>query len=155
MKRLLILLSSIALSTTAVAQQNGADPGNPSACGRIRIRIDNLRNTSGLLGIALFTSAKGFPDKPHRAFTATSMPASDPRCEEVVFENIPYGIYAVSVLHDENGNRTMDKTFIGVPKEGFGTSNNPKIRYGPPDFGDAQFTLDCGEVALKIGMNYF
>ncbi len=131
--------------------QNLANSSEPKGC--ISIRIDNIRNTEGTLDIALFRSEKGFPDEPEKAFALTSVTsASAP--EEIVIENIPYGTYALSILHDENGNRKMDKTWIGKPKEGFGTSNNPKIRFGPPEFDESGFVLDCASVTMAIDMKY-
>jgi uncharacterized protein (DUF2141 family) len=152
---LLFLITMTSITGTGTAENNVSSTAPASVpTGSIRVRIDNLRNTSGMLGIALYTTKKGFPDKPELAFSTTSLPANDGQCE-AVFDNIPYGTYAVSVLHDENGNRKMDKTFIGMPREGFGTSNNPKINYGPPEFIESQFILDCKVVDLKIAMNYF
>ena len=46
------------------------------------------------------------------------------------------GDYAVSVIHDENNNAKLD-TFAGIPREGFGFSRNPAIRFGPPKFSAA------------------
>ncbi len=129
-------------------------PATTTENGSIRIRIENLRSNEGMIGIALFTTDRGFPSKPEKAFASTGLElAEGATC--LMLENIPYGNYALSVLHDENSNRKMDKTFIGIPKEGFGTSNNPKISYGPPDFEESEFTLDREEMALVIDMNYF
>ncbi|NTU68586.1 MAG: DUF2141 domain-containing protein [Chlorobiaceae bacterium] len=121
--------------------------------GTIRVTVGNIRNTQGLVGIALFDTKQGFPDKPDKAIEGRSVPAGD-HCV-VVFANVPYGTYAVSVLHDENGNGRMDKNFIGIPREGFGTSNNPKIRRGPPSFTESSFTLEESDLAMKIDINYF
>ncbi|PWW83204.1 hypothetical protein CR164_01190 [Prosthecochloris marina] len=121
--------------------------------GRIAIRIDNIRNSEGALNIALFTSEKGFPDKPEKAFALASI-ATKESPGEIVIENIPYGTYALSVLHDENENQKMDKTWIGKPKEGFGTSNNPKVRFGPPKFDESGFVLDRENISMVIDMMY-
>ena len=141
------LLLFIACSCTALAQENSA------GTGKIRVTIDKLRNSDGLVGVSLYNTKQGFPDKPERALIGKCVVAG-PHCE-VEFDNVPYGTYAVSVLHDENSNRKMDKTFIGIPKEGFGTSNNPKIRRGPPSYSESQFTLNTGEVDMNISVNYF
>lgn len=141
------ILLLAAISGTAAAADNAAQNG------RIRVSIANLRSSDGIVGIALFNTGSGFPDKPERAVMGRSVSAGS-KCE-VVFDKVPYGTYAVSVLHDENGNRKMDKTFIGIPREGFGTSNNPKIRRGAPSFGESRFSLAGSEVALRINMNYF
>lgn len=134
--------------------QDAQQPGTTSASGCIRLRIENLRNQEGMIGIALFTTDKGFPSKPEKAYASTGLELKEgSTC--LMLENIPYGNYALSILHDENSNQKMDKTFIGIPKEGFGTSNNPKISYGPPDFEESEFILDREEIALVIDMNYF
>jgi len=122
------------------------------AVGRIEVLIDNVRSADGVVGVALFNAKKGFPDKNALAFQGRSIPANS-RCE-VVFENVPYGVYAVSVLHDENGNGKMDKGLFGIPKEGFGTSNNPETKMGPPSFSDSRFDLASKELTLNIGMKY-
>lgn len=44
------------------------------------------------------------------------------------------GDYAVKVLHDRNGDRRMNKNFLGWPKEGFGYSRNPMTLTGPATF---------------------
>lgn len=131
--------------------ENNIGPTMPK--GSISIRIDNIRNTEGILGIALFSSKAGFPDQTEKAFALASVETGE-SLREVVIENIPYGIYALSVLHDENGNRKMDKTWIGKPKEGFGTSNNPKIRFGPPEFDESGFVLDRETVNMTIDIKY-
>ena len=41
-----------------------------------------------------------------------------------MFTDLPAGVYAVSVFHDENMNQKLDKNFVGVPKEEYGASNN-------------------------------
>ncbi|MBM3162532.1 MAG: DUF2141 domain-containing protein [Chlorobi bacterium] len=126
----------------------------PGQSGCITVYIRNLKKPEGMLGILLFSSKNGFPDNPDRAvdrriqkITGTS--------HDATFENIPYGTYAISVLHDENSNGKMDKTFIGIPREGFGVSNNPKIRTGPPGFSEALFSLDRQQTDVTVIMKYF
>ncbi|TNJ40338.1 DUF2141 domain-containing protein [Chlorobaculum thiosulfatiphilum] len=126
-----------------------ADNGS---AGRIEVLIDNVRSANGVVGVALFNAKKGFPDKSSLAIEGRSV-AAGKRCK-AIFENVPYGIYAVSVLHDENGNGKMDKGLLGIPKEGFGVSNNPEIKMGPPSFSESRFDLKSKELTLKIDMKY-
>lgn len=137
------------LWTFAVPAASHADQA-PS--GSIEVQIGNVRSSNGNVGVALFNSKQGFPDKNTQALTGKSIPAES-RCV-VVFDNIPYGTYAVSIMHDENGNGKMDKGFFGIPKEGFGSSNNPKVRMGPPSFSDSKFELNDSKIALTIDMKY-
>ncbi|AAM72450.1 MAG TPA: DUF2141 domain-containing protein [Chlorobaculum sp.] len=123
-----------------------------SSTGKIEVLIDNVRSTDGIVDVALFSTKKGFPDKSALAIEGRSIPAE--KCCKVIFENVPYGAYAISVLHDENGNGKMDKGLFGIPKEGFGTSNNPEIKMGPPSFSDSRFDLKSKEITLHIDMKY-
>ncbi|MGC8774211.1 MAG: DUF2141 domain-containing protein [Chlorobaculum sp.] len=123
-----------------------------SSAGKIEVLIDNVRSADGIVGVALFSTKKGFPDKSVLAIEGRSIPAG--KCCKVIFENVPYGAYAISVLHDENGNGKMDKGLFGIPKEGFGTSNNPEIKMGPPSFSDSRFDLKSKEMTLNIDMKY-
>jgi hypothetical protein len=56
----------------------------------------------------------------------------------------------VAVFHDENMNGQLDKNMFGIPKEGYGFSNNPKKSIGPPKFADAKFQLDQPEKVFEI-----
>ena len=64
---------------------------------------------------------------------------------EVVFDTIPPGEYAVSVVHDTNGNRLVDRSRMGFPKEGVGFSNNQKVTLRAPRFDNAKMLLSAGE----------
>jgi len=51
------------------------------------------------------------------------------------------GEYAVAVYHDKNGNKEFDSNFLGIPKEHFGMSNNPKFGLKSPKYEQAVFTV--------------
>ncbi|WP_076791636.1 DUF2141 domain-containing protein [Chlorobium sp. KB01] len=140
------------LSMSAFAGESAVDAALPA--GSIKARFSKIRNTKGELIVSLFNKKEGFPVKSAKAFAKKSLQANDPN-GEVVFENVPYGSYALSVFHDENSNGKVDSVFlISIPKEGVGCSNNPKSRFGPPSFNDAKFTLDSREVILNIDLKY-
>lgn len=66
------------------------------------------------------------------------------------FENVPAGEYAVMVLHDKNGNQSMDFSDQGMPKEAYGMSNNP-MSYGPPTWDDLKFTIESDkEIIIRL-----
>ncbi|MCE3519738.1 DUF2141 domain-containing protein, partial [Escherichia coli] len=69
------------------------------------------------------------------------------------FAGLPRGSYAIAVIHDENGNAKLD-TFAGIPREGFGFSRNPPIRFGPPHFAAARFTIAGDADRQQIRMRY-
>ena len=68
------------------------------------------------------------------------------------FPDLTPGDYAIELFHDENGNGKLD-TFLGIPTEGFGASNDAPEKFGPPKYADARFTV-TGDQTLTIHMVY-
>ena len=48
----------------------------------------------------------------------------------------------------------MDTNWLGMPKEGYGASNDAKSSFGPPKFDEASFSLDTNELQLHIKTRY-
>ena len=71
----------------------------------------------------------------------------------VDFEHLAPGDYALLLLHDANRNGKLDKRF-GIPWEGFGFSNNPPIRFGPPSARDVTFVVPAGSSKQTVHMKY-
>lgn len=123
--------------------------------GRLAVTVSALRNDDGHARLLLFAGGTGFPDEPGRAVKRVSLPIKG-RTARVVFDDLPAGEYAISVIHDENDNEALDTGLFGIPSEGFGASNNPKIRRGPPRFSEAAFRVEEEGVAVQmIRMRYF
>ncbi len=70
------------------------------------------------------------------------------------FEGIPSGTYALVVLHDENMNGKIDTNWLGVPKEGYGFSNDAKAASGAPSFSQTSFVYDGTTLNLAITLRY-
>ena len=68
------------------------------------------------------------------------------------FKELPKGVYAVAVIHDENKNTKLDKNFFGVPTEGYGFSNNNRFMLRGATFEESQFELDKDKkIVVKMG----
>ena len=131
----------IVVAALLVAGAASAAP--PPATGRVIVELLNVGSERGEVLVALFRDARGFPDAT-RAFArhADKARAGSMR---VVFDGVPPGSFAVTVLHDENGNHKMDTGMLGMPKEGYGFSRDAMGRLGPPGFAAAALTLGAGE----------
>jgi uncharacterized protein (DUF2141 family) len=54
-------------------------------------------------------------------------------------------------MHDVNKNGELDKNALGIPKEGFGFSNDAAGTFGPPGFDKAKFILPrAGELVITL-----
>ena len=68
-----------------------------------------------------------------------------------VFEDIPYGAYAVAVIHDIDGNGRLNRTMFGMPAEPIGFSNGARAGFfGPPSFADARFEVSAPVVKVPV-----
>lgn len=125
--------------------------GGAAPVADLDIAIAGLRDHKGELRLCLTANPRKFPScvGDPRAI-ARSVPATQTRLD---FAGLPQGDWAVAVIHDANGNAKLD-TLMGIPREGFGFSNNPTIRFGAPSFSAARFTLGSGKEAETIRMKY-
>ena len=64
------------------------------------------------------------------------------------------GTYAVVVFHDENENGKFDRSWNGLPSEGFGVSNNPRVFLRAPTLSEAAFEVGAGQTVMKIELRY-
>lgn len=119
--------------------------------GQLEVSFEQVRSTKGLLRICLTTEPKNFPDcTDDQKGITRSIPATE---RTVRFDGLPLGNYALAVIHDENSNAKLD-TFAGIPREGFGFSRNPAIRFGPPKFNSARFPIDGGADKQTVRLRY-
>jgi uncharacterized protein (DUF2141 family) len=142
-----------ALLTGVLASSTLSAPAKPVA-GKadLLIDIEKLRNGRGMIRACLTQAKEHFPEcqSDPRAFRFSARVAQGGR---VSFEGLPVGNYALSVIHDENANGRLD-TFARVPKEGFGFSRNPAIRFGPPRYEQVRFDLAPGLTRQTVRMHY-
>ena len=119
----------------------------------LKIEVVDLRNHKGQLIFGVFTSADGFPNKSAKGVNWQIKPIDGDRVEFVA--QLPPGKYGASVLHDENKSGDMDKNMAGIPKEGYGVTNNPKPRFRAATFKESLFTLPPEGATLTISVQYF
>jgi uncharacterized protein (DUF2141 family) len=119
---------------------------------RLTIRVHEVRNSKGVVGILVFDTADGWPDKVTSSIRSKAVPARNGSAT-LVLDDLPHGDYAVVVLHDENKNMKLDRNLLGMPREGWGMSNNPKARMSAPGFASASFALRS-DMRLEIRLNY-
>ncbi|WP_375427450.1 DUF2141 domain-containing protein [uncultured Sphingomonas sp.] len=125
--------------------------GAATPVGRLDVAVAGLRSSNGVIRLCLTANPKAFPACHNDALAVRrNAPAGAPLLQ---FDGLPPGDYAAAVMHDENGNKRLD-TFAGIPREGFGFSRNPVVRFGPPRFAAARFTIVGAANAQQVRMRY-
>lgn len=137
-----------ALLTTTTSRGAAQAPAAPQATSTLTVRITGIRNATGNLHVTLRRDAN-VVDERTVEIDAKSLTG------QVIFEKLPQGTYAVSVIHDENMNGKLDFDSMGMPVEGYGFSNNPEKRMGPPNPEETTFPLKQAQVTTEIKLIYW
>lgn len=118
----------------------------------LQVRVHSIPTREGMIAYSLFSSKVGFPRDSTQAVRKGFL--SIPKDGDLTIElpDLPFGTYALALFIDDNENKKLDKNFLGVPKESIGFSNNPKVRFGPPKFQDASFTISTAASSIDVEM---
>ncbi len=111
---------------------------NAQSTSTLKVSFQDIENDEGMLRIGLYSSSGDWLEKVFKSKSSTIVGG---KCD-VVFENIPFGEYAISAYHDENDNGKMDKYLGFYPKESYACSNQAPANYGPPEWRDAKFKIN-------------
>ncbi|MBD3223484.1 MAG: DUF2141 domain-containing protein, partial [Caldithrix sp.] len=88
---------------------------NENQKGDISITVQKLRTGQGSVRALLFNTDKGFPQEYDKALQKVTVTAQNDSVT-IRFNDIDYGSYAVSLIHDENENMKLDSNWLGIPK---------------------------------------
>lgn len=122
----------------------------------LKVVATGLKNDNGVVVMTLCRSKEEYRSKnaAQDAYRYISTGISKGRAE-YVFRDIEPGRYGVKLFHDANANGEIDTNFLGIPKEGYGFSNNAKGFMGPPGFKKLIVEVVAGAPAVEIKMKYF
>ena len=123
------------------------------AGAELHVSIDGMRNDKGMITLCLTRRAQqAFLTCGQDPARVTRSVAAD-EAKRIELKDLAPGDYSLLVIHDENRNGKLDKTF-GLSREGFGFSRNPAIRMGPPHYADVRFAVPSGYSAQAIKLKY-
>lgn len=124
----------------------------PVGAAELAVTVEGLRSGVGTVLLAVCPEAR-FLSRDGCPYTARVAAATAPL--SVTLTGIEPGVYAVQAVHDENDNLDLDRNLVGWPLEGFGFSNAPPLRRGPPRFGDAAIRLGVEGAAVRLAIRYY
>lgn len=111
----------------------------------LTVEILNLKNNKGVVLIDLM-------DENEESVRDTICEIHDLRCT-TVFKDLKNGSYAIRYFHDENEDHELDTNILGIPKEGFGFSNDAMGKFGPKDFSEWLFEVK-GDTRITMTTKY-
>jgi len=152
-KTLLATAMLAALATGACASDNNTSNAvaskTVSGDNAVHVSVKDIKSDTGYIMAALFTSADTFlgPD-----------PLQGMRIEvkdgvaEFDFKGLTSGEYAITLFHDVDADGKMAKNAFGIPTEPYGFSNDAPIRFGPPKWEAAHFTVSAKTTTQTISL---
>ncbi len=145
---------TIALLAALAADPAAAEPAPcDGAPGKVLVRVHDVRSGDGNITALLYGDNPRDFLKKGKKLVKIRAPAHEGTVEVCLPAPGP-GEYAVTVYHDENGNTDFDRSWLGIPTEGYGFSNDPVVFFGPPDYADAAFRLEDGETTVDVTLTY-
>ncbi len=119
--------------------------------GGVDVTIASVRSSAGHVLVAICDRQTFLQETCRYRGRAQAVPG----VVTVHIAGVPPGVYAAQAYQDENDNGKVDRNFFGIPKEGIGFSNGAKMRFGPPSFADAAFTLGSEGGRIRFSLTYF
>lgn len=111
-----------------------------SAQHKLKIVIQELENNEGMVILDLL-------DENEHHLEAYTGAICNHECT-IIIDSLKTGQYAFRYIHDENHNKEMDTNWLGIPREGYGFSNNATGTFGPPKFSKTLFEVKSDTTML-------
>lgn len=124
----------------------------PAFAGEVRVTLTGVKAKPGSQILATLQTEDQFM-KAQGAYGAIVQPPAADGSVVVVFPNVAPGAYAFSAMHDENGDRQMQREENGRPKEGWAMSNGASLR-AVPTFAGVKIDVGAANLALTEPMFY-
>jgi uncharacterized protein (DUF2141 family) len=114
-----------------------------AAGANLTIHVTNVLAAGGVIRLGLYSEAL-YPDDDAKPIASADVPALAGETV-ITLHGIAPGIYAIETFQDVNANNRMDTSWLGLPQEPFGFSQDAKPFLSKPAFDDVKFTVVPGE----------
>jgi len=113
----------------------------------LTVTIDEVKEKKGTIIFILWNQKEGFPSEMEKAYKRIKVTDYD-KTATCVFEDVPYGNYALTAFQDKDDDGEMDRNFFKMPKEPAAMSNMTGM--GIPSFKKSTIVLDAPETAITL-----
>jgi uncharacterized protein (DUF2141 family) len=121
-----------------------------SQAASLNVQVNDIEEPTGKLMIKLVNSKEAYEGKA-KPSAGRMIEISNKGQLNVRFDDLAPGTYAIMIMHDENSNGKLDSNILGIPKECYGFSNNPRVMR-QPTFEEAKFEVKEGDQAISINL---
>lgn len=150
-----LLLAGLAVSPSTMAQSGAAPAGclGPASATWLSIAVEPVRSSAGHITLTLYPDDSARFLKPMGSLYVVKIPARAGLTQACLFVPAP-GVYGLAAYHDANANGQIDRNGLGIPKEGFGFSNNPTILFSAPKLKSVRLAVNASGAFARIKLRY-
>jgi uncharacterized protein (DUF2141 family) len=149
---------SAAVVLALLASGGASAQPQPSCTGpegpiKFYLDVEGVRKAEGLIAVTLYAddSSRFLAKRGSLYVGRVSARAPETR----VCIHLPStGTYAFGVYHDADADRGYDRNAVGLPKEGFGFSNNPAVILGIPSFRSVRLAVPRDNMSTRVRLRY-
>ncbi len=147
-----INMKRICITFIIILALSGSSQAEKPEAGDIIISVSGFKSAKGIAIAYLFR--QGDNVMKIGTHTVRQIGKIDDNKAVLIFKDLPFDEYAVTVFHDENNNGKLDHSF-GLPAEPMGFSNGFKmgILTGLPGFDKMKFRLSAAKRIVHIQIN--
>jgi len=120
----------------------------------LHLSVQNITLSGGSVLISVYDREEYFMDEAHQVYGVV-IPVQEKGTLQIDIPDLVFGRYAIAVFHDENNNGSLDKNFLGIPKEPYAFSNNPRVKWSPPGFSETVFDFSPAQPAVQVKLQYW
>ena len=116
---------------------------------RLFVDVENVRSSQGLIAVTLYADdSRRFLARRGSLYVGR-VPARAGTTRVCLF--LPStGTWGLAVYHDVNGNRSFNRTRVGLPAEPYGFSNNPRVLFGLPSFRSVRLNVPRTNMQTRV-----
>lgn len=141
-----LVLAGLAAASARAGQQQADCAAKANA---IHVTVKNVRQAKGTITADLHGDDPQAFLKKGKKLMRIRVPAKLGSVEMCLPAPHP-GVFAIALYQDVNANGKFDKNFLGLPKEPYGISNNPRLLLAPPKHKDAAFNVGSEGTTIEI-----
>ncbi len=149
----LLAATSLSLLIGSSASAQGSSCTGRESQVRLNVVVENVQSDEGLIAVSLYADDSSKFLAKRGSLYVGRVPARKGTTTVCIY--LPTtGVYALAVYHDADGDRGFDRTGIGLPAEGFGFSNNPRVFLGMPNWSSVRLAVPKTNLKTTIRLRY-
>jgi uncharacterized protein (DUF2141 family) len=150
-----LLLAVLAFAPAGSVNAGGTPAGclGPTSALWLSVSVEQVKSSAGFITLTLYPDDQARFLKPMGSLYVVKVPARAGVTQTCLFVPSP-GSYGLALYHDANSNGKIDRNGLGIPKEGFGFSNNPRILFSAPKLKSVRLTVGAAGTQTRIRMRY-